>query len=135
MAVLALFQFLIFFGHSNYIHKSWVYSCMFHFNWLSFVEFSFIYDACRIAPLFPRHFCVLLLELIISWFPFDINNYSVFTFTMVTIPFGLTADLTVFAKSSAMISYITSKSLINKICVCIFHATHFSSIRKFDLQN
>ena len=66
---------------------------------------------------------------------FDINNYSVFTFTKVIIPFGLTRDLIVFAVSSATIFSITSKSLINKIFICTFHVTHFSSTTKFLLQN
>ena len=53
---------------SNYIHKFWVYSCIYHFNRFSFVEFSFICDACGVTPLFPRNFCLLLLELVISHF-------------------------------------------------------------------
>ena len=53
---------------SNYIYKFWVYSCIYHFNRFSFVEFSFICDACGVTPLFPRNFCLLLLELVISHF-------------------------------------------------------------------
>ena len=52
----------------NYIHKSEVYSCIYHFSRFSFVEFSFICDACGVTPLFPRNFCLLLLELLISHF-------------------------------------------------------------------
>ena len=51
-----------------------------------------------------------------------------------TIPFGLTRDLIVFAISSAMLSYITSKSLIQKIWIWIFPVTHFPHTTKFLLQ-
>ena len=133
------FSFLGFLN-STFIHRFWVYSCIYHFNRFSFVDFSFICDACGVTPLFPRNFCSTLILLAVAWIDnltisFDINNDSVFTFTMVTISFGLTRDLMLFAISLAMISCITSKSLINKIWICIFHDTHFSITTKLFLQN
>ena len=130
----------LFFLDSNYIHMFWVHRCMYHFSSFSFVEFSFICDACGIKLLFTRHFCSTLILLAIAWINnlkiiFNNNNYNVFAYTMITIPFGLALDFMVFAISLAMVSYITSKSLINKIWICIFHAIHFSSTTKFILQN
>ena len=71
------------------------------------------------APFSAQFLCVVALidNLIIH---FAINNYSVFTFTMVIIPFGLTRDLMVLAISSTMISSITSKSLITKFAHIFF---------------
>ena len=57
------FSFLCFLG-SNYIHRFCVYSLIYHFNRLSFVDFSLMHA----RPFFPRNFCLLLLELIISQF-------------------------------------------------------------------
>ena len=121
----------LYFLDSNYIHKLWNYSCIYHFSRFSFVEFSFICNACGVTSLFSSPFLFYLAWIDNLTISFYINNYKVFTFTMITIPFGLIRDLTVFAISSAMISYITLKSLINKIWICIFHVTHFSSTTKF----
>ena len=125
----------LYFLDSNYIRKLWNYSCIYHFSRFSFVEFSFICNACGVTSLFSSPFLFYLAWIDNLTVSFYINNYRVFTFTMITIPFGLTRDLMVFAISSAMISYITLKSLINKIWICIFHVTHFSSTKKFLLLN
>ena len=53
---------------SNYFYRLCVYSCIYHFDRFSFVEFSFYCDACGLTPLFPCNFCLLLLELVISHF-------------------------------------------------------------------
>ena len=96
-------------------------------------------------PLFPCNFCLLLRELIISQSiitintSIDINNYSVFTFTMVIISFYINQG---FDGVCNIFDYdifkdydydITSKSLINNDC--IIHVTHFSSAKKFLLQS
>ena len=65
-------------------------------------------------PLFQPHFCSTQISSADAWIDylvifFHISNYSVFAFTVVTIPFGLTWNLTVFAISSAMIYFITPK--------------------------
>ena len=75
------------FVDSNYIHKFWVY--VYHFNRFSFIGLSFICNACGVMSFFPCHFLFAVAwidNLVIS---LDINNYSIFIFTMVTIPFGL----------------------------------------------
>ena len=49
------FSFLCFLD-SNYIHRFWVYSCIYHFSRFRLVEFNFICDACGVTALFPCHF-------------------------------------------------------------------------------
>ena len=119
---------------SVYIYRFWDYSCIYPFSRISFIEFSFLWDACGVTPLFPHHFCSILIllanfistdNLTIS---LDTNNYSLSIFTIATILFGWTR---VFAISSGNIFYITSKSLISIIWICIFHLTHFSKTTKF----
>ena len=51
-----------------HILRSYHFAVEVTFNRFSFVEFSFICDACWVTPVFPRNFCLLLLELIISQF-------------------------------------------------------------------
>ena len=71
------------------------------------------------APFSAQFLCVVaLIDNLIIYF--DINNYSVFTFTMVIIPFGLTRYLMVLAISSTMVSSITSESLITKFAHIFF---------------
>ena len=87
----------LFFLDSNYIDKFWIYSCIYHFNQFSFLEFSFICDVYGVTLLFYTDLTLFA----VAWINnltilFDINNYSVFTFTMVTISLPLTRDLTVF---------------------------------------
>ena len=110
---LALFQYLCFLD-TNYIDTFWVYSCIYHVYIYSFVQFSCLCDACGVTSLFPCHFSSTLILFTITCIDnptisFDINNYSVFIFTMVTIPFGSTRDLMMFAISSATIFYMISK--------------------------
>ena len=64
-----------------------------------FVEVSFLCVAYGVTLLFPRHFSSTLILLAIATtnnltISFDINNYSVLIFTMVTVPFRSTRDLT-----------------------------------------
>ena len=61
------FSFLCFLD-PNFILKFGGYSCIYQFNRLSVIEFSFICDAFGVTPHFLRNFCSLLLELVISHF-------------------------------------------------------------------
>ena len=69
-------------------------------------------------PLLPYQFSSILILLAVTsivnlTISFDVNNYSVLIFTMVIILFGTTRDLMAFTISSAMISYVISKSFIS----------------------
>ena len=102
------------FLNTNYTDTFSVYSCIYHFSRFSFVEFSCLCDACGVTPLFPCHFSSTLILFTITCIDnptisFDINNYSVFIFTMVTMPFGSARDLMMFAISSATIFYMIFK--------------------------
>ena len=81
---------------------------------------------CSMIVLALFQFRLLLLEFKILHF------LLVSIITMVTTLFGLTRGLTLFGLTRSL---ITSKSLINKKLICIFHLTHFCSTIKLPLTD